>query len=469
MKPYIKTWHSAVLIGFVLLIPYFYTISYPFYWDTIQLGSKHASFFVDHLDTLFLPTDIDSGHMPIFGYLLGLWWWIFGKSLISSHLFMLPMLLSILFYSYKLSYFLIKEKAIWLWLCLMIEPAFITQTTLVSPDVMLMLGFYILIYGILKKSPIIGLGSLLLISSSNRGFAVFSAILAAQLVYLYFRKEDIMAFVILSFYCLPSVVLYFGYQYFHFQKFGWIGFHPSMEWAPSFEKVGGLGMLKNTLIMAWRFVDTGRIITMLLCLLILFGLLKSNKKSESLIIPFKYYLLSLILVLAILTVPYAYLTGHRYYMPIYHVSIILVVSILVGSLECSKSRLVLVGIIISSLGGHFLIYPRGIAMGWDTTLAYIPYQKLRIEMIDYLNREDIAWDKVGSGFPNLSSRKYIDLEINDDRFSPFDLKSNEYVLYSNVFNEMEVKDHETLQLEWKKVKSMSSGAVEMILYKRTKK
>jgi hypothetical protein len=451
------------------LLPYLYTISYPFFWDTIQLSSKHASFFIDHLDTLFLPTEIDSGHMPLFGYLLGLWWWVLGKTLVSSHMFMLPMLVGVLTYSFKLSYLLVKDKAVWLWVCLMIEPAFITQSTLVSPDVMLMLGFYIFLYGLLSKTYIVGIGALILVSSSNRGFAVFAAIWTAHLIFIYLDRKDIKGFMVQILYCLPAVLVYFTYQYLHFQKFGWIGFHESMEWAPSFEKVDGVGIVKNILIMIWRFVDTGRVVVMLLCALIMIGLWKSNSEVSSKITPFKFYLLSLIIFLAILTVPYAYLTGHRYYMPIYHLSILIVVGSVVDRFEWLKARLILFGLIFTFIVGHFIVYPRGVAMGWDTTLACIPYQTLRIEMIEYIDSEGLARDKIGSGFPNLSSSKFVDLNNKDDAFVAFDLRSNEYVLYSNVFNEMEVKDYEALEIEWEKLKSLVNGSVEMTLYQRRNK
>jgi len=375
----------------------------------------------------------------------------------------------VLIYSYKLSYLLLKEKVIWLWVCLMIEPAFITQTTLVSPDVMLMLGFYIFIYGLLSKTSVIGIGALFLVSSSNRGFAVFAAIWAAHCIYLYLKEDEIKRFIIQSLYCLPAVMIYCTYQYLHFQKFGWIGFHETMEWAPSFERVDSIGVIKNILIMIWRYVDTGRIVVMLLCALIVLGIWKSNLKVKSKIEPFRYYLLSLVFVLALLTVPYALLTAHRYYLPIYHLSILMVVISVEVRFEWLKARVILVALMFTFICGHFIVYPRGIAMGWDSSLAYIPYQNFRNDMIDFIHSEGIPLNDIGSEFPNLSSREYIDLSIKEEKFTRFDLKSNDYVLYSNAFNDMEAKDYETLERDWQRLKYLSSGTIEMILYKRKDK
>ncbi len=66
----------------------------PFFWDTIQLASKHAHFFYDRGgEWAVLPPEIDSGHPPALGYYLAFLWAVFGKNLATGHWAMLPFLL----------------------------------------------------------------------------------------------------------------------------------------------------------------------------------------------------------------------------------------------------------------------------------------------------------------------------------------------------------------------------------------
>jgi len=57
---------SAVII--VYLVLFLATSHYPFFWDTVQLASKHASwFYQNRFRDLLLPVDFDSGHFPVLG------------------------------------------------------------------------------------------------------------------------------------------------------------------------------------------------------------------------------------------------------------------------------------------------------------------------------------------------------------------------------------------------------------------
>src|SRR5665811_945241 len=79
------------------------TMRFPFFWDTIQLGSEHAHFFYEtNFRIIILPNVIDSGHIPILGIYLASIWTLFGKSLLLSHLAMLPFVLGIVFQSIQL-------------------------------------------------------------------------------------------------------------------------------------------------------------------------------------------------------------------------------------------------------------------------------------------------------------------------------------------------------------------------------
>ncbi|MEQ8562303.1 MAG: hypothetical protein RID18_12400, partial [Cytophagales bacterium] len=70
-------------------------------------------FFENGLDKTLLPDNIDSGHIPAFGFYLAIWWKILGKTLWVSHLAILPFLLGIVWQSNVLiRYFIPKPYAI---------------------------------------------------------------------------------------------------------------------------------------------------------------------------------------------------------------------------------------------------------------------------------------------------------------------------------------------------------------------
>jgi hypothetical protein len=71
-------------------------VQYSFFWDTVQLASKHAHFFYEtDFRSIILPNEIDSGHIPTLGFYLALIWKIAGKTLMVSHLSMLPFVIGI--------------------------------------------------------------------------------------------------------------------------------------------------------------------------------------------------------------------------------------------------------------------------------------------------------------------------------------------------------------------------------------
>lgn len=93
-----------VFLYFIFALLVLGTAQFPFFWDTIQLGSKHAHYFYEtNFRSIILPNEIDSGHIPSLGIYLALVWKIAGKSLVISHLAMLPFVMGIVFQSLRLT------------------------------------------------------------------------------------------------------------------------------------------------------------------------------------------------------------------------------------------------------------------------------------------------------------------------------------------------------------------------------
>ncbi|MEA1897674.1 MAG: hypothetical protein U9N53_08430, partial [Bacteroidota bacterium] len=123
---------SLIFLGITLLT--YFVSEHIFFWDTVQLASRHAHFyFENNFNELFLPDEIDSGHIPSFGIYLALAWKLFGKSLFVSHFAMLPFLYGIILQAWLLikKYFP-PQLSLPVLILLLADPTLLSQSILVS-------------------------------------------------------------------------------------------------------------------------------------------------------------------------------------------------------------------------------------------------------------------------------------------------------------------------------------------------
>ena len=165
IKEIVKIW--PFYLAFILLV--IATSHNCFFWDTVLVPSCQASWYYgNHFSHFFLPDSINPGHPPFFPMYLAFAWTLFGRTLLVSHLAMLPFVLGIVFQANKLVsfYFSDKNRTIALML-LLADATLLSQCTLVSPDVILVLGFLTALNGLLyQKRWGIVLGSSMLVMIS---------------------------------------------------------------------------------------------------------------------------------------------------------------------------------------------------------------------------------------------------------------------------------------------------------------
>ncbi len=483
-----------------------------FFWDTMQLASQHAHFFYDNnnFSTFLLPDSMDSGHPPTFGFYLALVWKIFGKSLIVSHLAMLPFLMGIVWQAWKLGEKVVGEGwALWFLLLLSVCPVVLGQAVLVSPDIVLLFFFLMALNAIFNSdlfdfydsinselnsefnwqlnAAIIGLSLI-----SMRGMMV---VLALFIFYLFIKIPLIKALILnkkelkinSKFLIFNSkhplsikgifelfspfflgILCAFSFLTYHFIKKGWIGFHPNSPWMPAFERVNIVGFVRNSAILIWRLVDFGHLFLWLICF---YGLIKLKK-----IFPTTRLLIALLIVLLIVLSPtlliYKGLLAHRYLMPIYVVLILLTTKI-ISDLKNYKRQLIVAFIaLIGLISGNFWIYPQPISTGWDATLAHLPYYELRREMLQFIDSQQIRHEDIGTAFPNQRDFETIDLKKTDpsvsDHFSTYNLSKNRFIFYSNIMNEFSELELIELNTNWYKLKTIKKGQIEVILFEKNK-
>lgn len=456
----------------------------PFFWDTVQLASKHAHFFYENgLRWLALPESIDSGHPPVFGWYLAHIWTFFGKNLPASHWAMLPFLLLNVWMLYRLGLRFGGERwAFWLIPLVLLDPVVAGQSVLVSPDMVLVCGFLLAVEGISGKNKwMTSAGILLLCMISVRGMMTAGA-LAVWTLALDFRIAAFQGLSIrtFSFYVfrffgfsvkkylpfLPGFAFAAWFLWWHKEATGWSGLNPDSPWAPTFKPAEGLGLVRNLLVVCWRWLDFGRVFEWL----VLGWLIWKNrhlKKADPVAFGLFLLLICLILFLSPSAILFTNVSAHRYFLPGFLVLHLFVFQILTNQKVHASNPSFLLKILTAALAfGNLWVYPRGVAMGWDATLAHLPYHDLREKAIVYLDTEKIDFQKVGSFFPNLNTGENLMLNGDYRYFSEKDFSRNEYIFISNVFNDISDADYFILKHHWFLIKEWQQAGVRIAIYQK---
>jgi len=274
------------------------------------------------------------------------------------------------------------------------------------------------------------------------------------------------AFSILPLY-LPAIVIVFSFLAWHYYKTGWIGYHKNMPWYPLFEIVDFKGAIRNVFILGWRLNDFGHLFVWLAGILCVWHFVKKRPLLNDTFRNLAILYICLLLALGQAVVLHKGLAGHRYLLPLYLLfSLIVSYYVFHYVTSCKTKKVFFAALLIGLLSGNCWVYPDKIAKGWDSTLAYLPYHPLRTKMIQYMHDEKISIAETGSPFPNHGQFRYLDLSNSHESFAILDLKTNQYVFYSNVYNDFTDEELSELKNRWTIVKEYRSMQVRVTLYKR---
>lgn len=448
---------AGILASFLLIL---ISSDYPFFWDTIQLGSKHADwYFSQETFKILLPTNLDSGHFPLFGMYLAFFWSSFGKTLLVSHLAILPFLILIVFFTLRIGEFLTNKRNSGFFLLLLFcNPYFLGQAVLVSPDICLLAFFLGCIYSIIHDKKIqLLICAILLSLISQRGllivFALGGWLLLDMLVVKNLAKSNLIK------YLIPGVVLAISFQAFHYTKLGWVSYHPDSPWMASFQNVDTFfGLARNTGVYMWRLFDFGNGFVVLG----LFLLIVRGRMRESKLMPL---LLLLLVFFALVIIPKSGLLNHRYFLPMIVLGSFCFLELLYKS-DLPFKKLTIASTAIVLLAGNFWFYPEGVAHGWDSTLGHTPYYNQVDDALVFIEENGIAIEEVGTAFPAINKLSDIYLSDDDRSFKKFDLDRDKYILYSNVMNDFDSEHLFELDNTWKIVFKSEKVNIVTILYKR---
>ncbi len=439
------------------------------FWDTYQLCGKQAWALYDNgLLNWILPQDIDSGHPPLFGFYHASLWKIFGPNLVVSHMAMLPFLIGIVYYMFKIGiYFLNLRKAKFLVLLLLADPVFMGQAVLVSPDIVLLFFMLLCFYGVLKDQKFtITIGSLGLGLISMRGMMVLLAIMIFDLLYNHKYRSWSKVKLVISNY-IPALATVFFFLAVHYMHTGWVGHHPDSSWAGSFEIVDARGLVKNIAVLGWRFLDFGRLI--LLLPLLYLGYRYTLKAPDKIVLHLILFLLLLDLIISPILIAHKGLVLHRYLLPIFVIMHILFWYLLMQSdLPHKVKKYTLMCVLAGLFLGNFWVYPKKISQGWDSTLGHLPYYHLRDKMNAYISENNIASEQIGTAFPNIGDLRNFDPAEQGQGLKEYNLETDKYLFYSNIYNDFSDEEIDLLASEkWSIEQEYHFYPVCVILYKRT--
>jgi hypothetical protein len=439
-----------------------------FFWDSVLLGSRVADFFHESgFGSWQLPVEMDSGHPPLFGYLLGFWWKIFGQTLASSHIFMMPFVFGVLWQLHLTAAYFFEKNSdrIFAMILVLADPTLSSQMVLINPDLPQLFFFLLALNGLLKgKNLLLGLGLAFLGLASFRGMMLCAGIFAIDFaITVFVRKEGFKSFIsktrVLTYLVgfLPAII-YIAWRYFFI---GWIVTSPLDLQGEGHYHIASVGTIfRNLVVIAHRFLDFGRIFLFIFVAGIIVRNIKNNCASK------EYLKLALIFVLSTSVI---WLTsifinnplGHRYFIPSYIALGLLAYKML---LSTKWPRVWFVLLTFALLSGNLWVYPERIAQGWDSSLAHTNYWPARQEALNYMNDNGISPAQTGTFFPNITSNHKIMLDGNHEKFLGF-TGEEDYAFYSNVFN---LTDEEFLLIEKKytPIKQFKKTRVKIVLYQK---
>jgi 4-amino-4-deoxy-L-arabinose transferase-like glycosyltransferase len=458
-----------LLFSIFLLVDFFIFQDLPFFGDAVSKSQRADWIFSNHFSTLIIPTELNSGHPPLWITSIALFWSVFGKTIWSARMLLMLVNFGVFYQILVLAKNAFrKDVSIYLVLLILIEPTLIAQTTSLNNDMLLLFFTLLGINSLFKNRDwlyTIALVGLLL--TNLRGIYTSIALILIHIwlcktELLTYNKKMIKAYVI-------GFTSFFGFMFYQYSELGWFLITKN-EGFSEHRKLSGLSrILKNSAAYIKNLLDFGRLVVWipLFFFVIKFVKLKSfktEKESAKLLIA----LVVFTTVFFLGFVPFSNPFGPRYMLVCYILANVLFINLLFQFvLKKNIVKAVISIVVIAFVTGHFWIYPSTIAQGWDSSLAYLNYFPQEKKMFQYLEENDIPKPSIGTNL-YLNSRWISNLTEppkEEDRFISLDLERNEYILFSNLENRTEDEDIITLNNSWIEVKTCSQLGVFLTLYK----
>lgn len=465
----LKNFSRTDLILFLLsLLIVFNGLNFPFYWDNVVQISVPANFYYEtDFNHFYVPDAIATGHQTFVGMLFAGVWKVFGRTLLVSHLLMLPFVFGFLYQLYKLLLNLdIKQQItrIFILLFVILDATILSQLSGLTFEVFHLFFLLLCVNAILeKKNVLLMIGFILLAQTSLRGTISAGGIMGFQFLYQYFNKTKFSYKNYLVYIPgLISIVLFL--VLFKVHK-GWVIANTvSDNWKESGEFASIKEIARNIGVFAWRLIDFGRVLIFALFAYFTIKMaMKREFKDATIRTLFLFAVTQFILFFGVIIIM-RNAFGHRYLIPIMIPVIILVVYWI--STYFKRPILLLSLAFITLASGHFWLYPEKVSQGWDATTMHWNFFDVSDEMEDYLTEKEIDKTKIGTFFPHYKLMKNYQLKSKESiSYQKATENETDYILYSNTFN---VNDSivDALHNDWELIQEFEQNRVFLRLLKR---
>lgn len=445
----------------------------PFFWDAISKSNRANWIYTHHFSSLIVPTEINSGHPPLWITGIALYWTVLGKAIWSARLLLLLVNFGVFYQIFLLAKNSFpKNASIYLVFIALLEPTLLGQTTMLNNDMLLLFFTLLGVNSLFNNKQWLYVVAIIGVLLTNlRGIYIS---LAFIIIHIWLCKSQLLVFnrKMLKTYAIGFVV-FLGFMFYQYAEVGWFIISKNEGFSEHRKLTGLARMFKNSAAFVKNLLDFGRLAVWIPLTVLVYQFLKLKKFKEN--IQASRIVVSLVvfsIVFFIGFVPFSNPMGPRYLLISFILANILFINLLFSSSLKEKAKKWMVSlVVIAFISGHFWIYPSTIAQGWDSSLAYLNYFPQREKMLQYLKENDISNASIGT---NLSLNARWKSTLNNDfkkeeKFKYLDLNSDEYILFSNIENKTKDEDIITLRTTWIEVKTFSQLGVFLTLYKNPNK
>lgn len=463
---YLKYFSGKPLVfgfSFLFLLSTLFLGNIPFFWDMSYIAKVAVHIYECNFTAVIFP-EFNNGFPPLFSMYFAALWKLFGKSLLVSHLAILPFVFIIFVQFYKLlKRYVAPGLQFPAFLVLLAEPAFLTQFLLTGYDIVICALVLLSINSILENKRYLNvLAVVLLPVVSTRGFAFVAALYFFELYVTQKKPYKIATILRLSVPYLASLFVFGLWKPYHYHYTGWFFVSEENKYIYSGSTLNWI--IRNLTYIFWKIMDSGRIF-LYACIAILFFRQVKKPKSPRI----KETLAICVLLFSSYVVFFVSLhsmVAQRHFISIYVLSIILFFQLLTGLQKKTRNTLIF---LVNALffAGNFWMYPVRFGNAWDASLKVIPYFKTENEFRDYTVSRKINPAEVGAQFPMNANRKYTYLEPESFEFCDIDTKPAgkfRYIVHSNICNAFKPEQIEMLSKKWILLKQFQSGQVYIRLY-----
>lgn len=435
----IYLYYALFLLAYLLLL--FFSPGMPFFNDTVIFSQQARFFFHEDIWKLSLPDEYYTGNPELFPLYLSWIWRIFGKSLLVSHLAMLPFIITFTWQVFILAKRIIPTPYLLPALTLiLIDPTLQAQAILFSKSIVIVAFFLMAVNQIFYRNNfLMGLALSVLVFTDITGMVLIVAVLLTDLLITawIFKSRQAFHFQNLKPYIFASFILVLWISISQFVMGRTPYAFPDLTTAQGFTTFGQV--LMNGLQVDLNLIDYGRVGYWIFILIYLIRWLIRPWREHPAI---SILVITGILATGIMEISiifYDVAIKARYFLFAYVIFPVLFIAIASYNYRpfilSRRLSMILAAVILAS--GHFWIFPHANNRDWDAAHGWMPWAELARNEIQAMQS---AGEPVSAFIPfNLNKAAFLNDSLpNFNRYKPD--TSHRLLIYNVMRNHQTILD-----------------------------